>query len=525
MNTNASLFSLGGDIIESEIIPLLTLEEMNTFKATCKTLSKLVEKSSYIWKEQFKKTFGTKPTPFALSKWPELYRLRSRGKLYAWGTMSGGRLGFAAREVPKENLSRARFNLGVCKPTQVPRISENTVLADVSAGGFSFQILTSDGDIFSTGSYNQGHYGDPGPIDDDFDQFRHSIVGQNHLSHILPLNIGNTGANTLDGVSPVFRTPMTLTDINSRPYITTQIGGIQSEPNSHISNIFLNKETANGTSNIKFISVSSGRSHFIALDSSGSLWSWDRSKFGVKIRFENQDGTDLENLGHKVLRAVAGWDSSVAYLYRFGLVYWTKRFNLKEGDKDALALYKLIPYTSDISGVNKVTEFLALEGCLIYLTSEGRVFKNDFVGEASYELSKFSARLKDMSRSLSPKFIRLTGSFRSFAVFSNEDFVFLGTNTSSEPEIIDELQCEGCVNVSFGDYHSLALLKDGTILSWGLESNNCGCLGLGQADFVIHNHQGINDGGLRVTKPTIVPIERKAIAIAAGGWQSSAIMV
>lgn len=516
-----TFFDLGADIIESDIIPYLSPADIRSLKLASKSLYQLVDQSSFIWHELFKKTFGTKPTAFSMNKWPELYSIRAKGRFYSWGAMGGGRLGLSSKDVPTENLERQGFSSGVCKPTKVPGIEE--ILADVSAGGFSFQILTAHGEIYSSGSYHAGHQTGPGPDQSDYNEFQQQIRHQEsvlfnplnmsqRMNPVLPIRLGGVRHRPMNEEHPH---PLPGS-FPSSPYQIPQDD--TPKPKSKVENRFLVKERAQFDT--QFVSVSSGRAHFIAMDNTGNLWSWDRGDYGVKLKFVNQGGVDLKSQGRFVLKALAGWDSSVAYIYNYGLVYWKKHEPLKKDQTEAKAHHVLIPNTGDINGPGKIVDFVAGEDFIIYVTLEGKIYRNDMIGEPSFPLVKFQDYLKLNGKSLAPKFVRLSGSFRSFTAFSNEDLVLLGSKNTDEPEIIDELQKVNCISVAVGDYHFLALLRDGTMLSWGLESNHCGCLGLGKQP----NGSIIEGGSKRVIKPTQIDAEGKVVAIAAAGWQSAAII-
>lgn len=516
-----TFLDLGPDIIESDIIPYLAPPDIRSLKLVSKSLYYLVDQSSFVWHELFKKTFGTKPTPFSMNKWPELYSIRAKGRFYSWGAMGGGRLGLSSKDVAPENLDRQGFTSGVSKPTRVPGIDE--VLADVSAGGFSFQILTAHGEIYSSGSYHAGHQTGPGPDNSDYNEFQQQMRHQEavlfnpinmsqRLRPVLPIRLGGARHRPLGRPDP---RPMPGA-FPSSPYQIPEEN--IPEYKSKVENKFLVRERAQ--TETEFVSVSSGRAHFIAMDNSGHVWTWDRGDYGVKARFVGPDGCDLKSQGKFVLKALAGWNSSVAYIYNYGLAYWKKRDPLKKDDTEATVHHLLVPNTGAINGPEKVVDFVACEDFIIYVTSEGKIYRNDMIGEESFLLTKFQDYLKLNGKSLAPRFVRVSGSFRNFAAFSNEDLVLIGSKNSDEPEIVDELQKKNCVSIAVGDYHFLALLRDGTALSWGLESNHCGCLGLGkQIDGSL-----IEGGSKRVRSPTKIEVEGKIVAIAAAGWQSGAII-
>jgi SCF-associated factor 1 len=433
--------------------------------------------------------------------------------------MVGGRLGLNSRDVPQENLVRRGFQTGVAKPTKVPHL--DFILADVTTGGFSCQILTSHGEIYSLGNWHCGHKG-PGPDDADFKRLR----SQHHDS-------------TRAGILPPPDDAIRSGRVHFPPFVPGRLGGrvlnptvlpfplpnspaspVQPPHEDETTNKFLNREFTTDP-HTKFVSVSSGRCHFVAMDNSGQIWSWDdpRTGHGVNIQFFEQ-GSNLISQGHKVLRCLAGWNSSVAYLYQYGLIYWSKRSSMKEGDSFSVAQYHVVPETSDINGNKKILDFVVGDGFLVYLTLDGKLYRNDMIGAESYPLDKFDQHLRTNAESLQPKFTRLSGNFSTFACFTNEDLVLIGDKSNDEPIIIDELQHKECISIAVGDYHFLALCRDGSLYSWGLESRSCGCLGLGGSPV----GSEMENGSTRVRKPTLVPTQGKVIAISAAGWQSSAII-
>lgn len=97
-------------------------------------------------------------------------------------------------------------------------------------------------------------------------------------------------------------------------------------------------------------------------------------------------------------------------------------------------------------------------------------------------------------------------------------------------ELILEDSNDHIISLAAGDYHILALTEKGNIYSWGLESQFSGCLGLGKPEDIVNNQQiGRWDGprNVRVVKPVKVPLPegKFCISIAAGGWQSAALLV
>lgn len=538
---------LAQDVLESEILPYLTAQDILQLQLTCQSLKQLIQTSPFILQMFYHKVFPRDPIA-QLSHWePAMYKSRCEAKVHTWGSMNGGRLGYSLKDIPSSHISKVRFSTGVIHPTLVPGL-DTDVIRDISAGGFSFQILDNNGRIYTTGmSYHQGHLGEPGPGTSDYNMFQVSnIMRRSNDINFFPPDIGrrggvmniipgpNYGASATQGARPE---PIPQTMTSSSPFVTP----VDPHPSHDLksSNKFLKREYTTKDA-LRFIAISSGRTHFIALDSMGELWSWDRSEFGVKLKFQNAHGKDLvKDMGCKILKIAAGWGYSAALLHNLGLIYWKTRDSLKEYDDEVIAHHTLVSETISTDYDNRVVDFIALENCIIYITYSGQIHKKQLDSTPAFPLTSFQNTLRSSSNNNdnnSSKFTKLTGSFQSFAVFSkNNSHVFTGTNkvqSTTVPEIISEIQGGNCIDLQFGDFHKLALLKNGTLLSWGKQLDNCGCLGLGTNDHLVESGkarilEGHNGISLEVTTPTLVELGKgkKVVGIACAGWQSSAIII
>ncbi|KAG5371836.1 SCF-associated factor 1 [Yarrowia sp. C11] len=190
-----------------------------------------------------------------------------------------------------------------------------------------------------------------------------------------------------------------------------------------------------------------------------------------------------------------------------------------------------VPNTN-LSGDAEITDVVVGRDAIVYIDRKGDAYSVDAnaLAKGPVRLDAFMNKLKLSDWKVEARFTKLTGNLTHFAFISDRDDVYLTPpdaplSAKTEPLLIPELQKKGCISVAAGDHHFLALIKGGDILSWGCESQACGDLGLGQAQEVIKN-DGASERGmdLLVAKPTKIPIEGHALAIAAGGWQSAAII-
>ncbi|GMF01819.1 unnamed protein product [[Candida] boidinii] len=426
------------DLIAFHLIDYLDKDDIISLFLTCKKIFTILNQS-FVWHKLFKKTFNESDTPYKMTiyKWPQLYRLRSRSKLLVWGHALRSRLGFQFNEL---NNTQYELKNGFRRVVKLIKISDkqldNEIVADITSGGFSFQILTNSGKLFCTGSSLGSWHGslgvcEPGPTARD-PQFQPLVQSNGFMGNIYPVTI--------------------------------------SDPNDEAS-----KE--NNTR--KHISVSSGRGHFISLDNQGSLWSWDsvgQRDQGIELKLHGINNESLVNdTDRKIVVIKAGWRSSSALISNVGIVVWNKRDNVRinrrsdESDNDSSALdnhptakvkCRIVSNTKnigcDFEDDSVIVDYVVLDGFLIYITALGSLFRvdldhlNDEINPTnyylkSYHLMGFENYIKefDGNKFLKPKFVRLSGSYNKFSCITNSDLVLLGDSDSkfdTPPKIIDSLQ-------------------------------------------------------------------------------------
>ncbi|ODQ64197.1 RCC1/BLIP-II protein [Nadsonia fulvescens var. elongata DSM 6958] len=684
------LIDLGDDILIDNVFPYLAIRDLLALSGSCRDLHALVTLPS-VWHDLYYRNFGIQPTPFDkpqpqhetslqsqsqwLTKWPEIFKFRSTAHLYTWGASSLGRLGLdlgrissSEKSVPSGNNVGNRlgaFEPGIVKPNRVTTVDQ-LAIADVTAGGFSFTILTTHGEIVGIGDLQKflprpggpggrggivggrGVFGNHGTGDRGDDQPLRFVGGPNHriiphhrpvdydnnhgsesaLNQRIPLMGGSVNElftpfrvggivrnaqthhngdhdtdNTPPETNPIasqsspmqlslplsssttsrlvkaesLSLPLTLSDRSSPKTLSTDTilqAGAE----------FQGGYTVNPTlQNPRFISISSGREHLIALDERNNIWMWDRSftERGKLLKFDfgsivTSQGTQLPKNNPRVIKIMAGWNFSAALFEGIGLVVW---FDLgeclneqSEGNGGYRCNYSVVGVPNLLSqsdGISlEVVDFMTGHCFLILLDQEGGLYK--LVDVASLEsvsrsqprrLVEFDNQLKQLRGTSTKdhrKFVKLSGSYRTFAAFTDGDDVFLGhidtaqpavgsrnegdLGDHSQPMILPELQQTNVISISVGDYHCLALQRGGSVLSWGVECKNCGCLGMGKAEDVLARYEGqlCDDGeklcesvnaGLKLRRPRKVDFrkagednEEYVLAIAAAGWQSCAIV-
>lgn len=404
------------------------------------------------------------------NRWQKLYRrLLTQTRAYTWGSNGKGSLGHSFE------LDSNNPGIGVRRPggiktynVSIPREMDDAsklgVIADLQCGGWSTTVLTSQGILCSVGSLQQS--GAPQPA---FRDLRFPIGYPNPRERYEPAT------------------------------------AIQQ--------------------------FSAGRTHVLGLSDCGRIWFWNHINWtGSQIKFldiEILQGETHQRLGNgRVKKVVAGWTKSSALIEGTGIVIWdaheptlrAQGSGEQEADTWLVLKAEIVPGTSyerpqkpslDISRTRitspktsedfgVVVDYIMMEGHAVFLTHAGRVFTSKGSWTDDYREMSFPMEIPVPNDTA---VTALHGSFRTFALILANDDVLLASpgyldtlvdvykssypvgdpNRPSLPTLkrYPCLQKRGVVSLAFGDWHWHALLRDGSILSGGTESQTCGSFGLG----------------------------------------------
>lgn len=479
-----SLIDLGEDIIVSNICIHLAIKDIEGLSGTCKALREILTTNA-VYHLMFLKRFGQDgPARIESYDWRSLFLLHSSRKvsLYTWGSGNNGRLGYLVKDVPPN--VRSLRTLGVAYPIKVSNF-DGAIIQSVLAGGFSFQVL-SDGVVYCTGSSYpiDGPLAPPGPSQKDLADGEKSF---------LSLKNDNQDKNESKFV---FR--------------------LKTPPGRTI------------------VSISSGRKHFNALDDQGRVLTWDTGmktwSVGIYLNFGS--------MVSRVSKISAGWTSTVCYADSVGLlvVHSRERFtneDCRENWPTCDAYYTVVPR------LKKAVDFVSLDNCVVYIDNLGSIKMHherhalDYPGE-TITLIEFDRWLTKHSqaRDNATNFTKVVGCFRTFAVFTDDGLILIGRidGIDTTMVILPDLQGKLIKDVVVGDYHFLAITEAGELLSWGLELQSNGCLGLGRMETLDNYGDNIRreGSGLRVTNPVTVSkptIGGQWLRVCAAGWHSGALYV
>lgn len=558
---------LNRDILIHHVFPLLSPEDIKNVSLTNKQLHEAANSPS-VWHDLYLKTFGE--NPLTTHKWPEMYQVRSRSGLFTWGQNGRGKLGLNEAHVPSDHKTLR----GICRPTQVSGLG-SLVVSDISAGGWGFLLLDIEGHVYGIGSISDrgrapyvpgrvtnnpntypfrnprgaGLFGGRGPF-----PFRVGglirpdipPVTNNDAQPTPPPQPGSgpappatTGMYGGDNSDPQTDAPPLGHGIGPAvpPRTTAESDAIMTASRDAAQN---DKKTNEGPSEedvrkhwlLKFpgdkhpkvVAISAGRSRALALDEENNIWQWDKTFYDQAARLEFSFGDK------RILKITGGWEKAAAVVEDVGLVVWDG-ISLTNVAAVRPVEHETVPNTK-LTGDGEIVDVAVGRDAIVYLDRKGDAYTIDIHKLASgpVRLDGFMNKLKLSDWKVDAKFTKLTGNLTHFIFISDRDDVYLTPpdttlTAGTEPSIIPELQKKGCISVAAGDRHFLALMKGGKILSWGCESQGCGDLGLGQAQELIKN-DGASERGmdLVLSKPTQIRMEGHALAIAAGGWQSAAII-
>lgn len=555
------ILDLGEDIICSNIAVLLSPRDVFLLSLTCHKLRKFLT-TNEVYHLLYIKKFGSKPTPLRIESynWHDVFQLRSSlgANLFTWGAASMGRLGYSLSDIPSQNITTTGFQKNVHTPTNV--LNFNTqFIDDISAGGFSIQVLTSDGSLFFTGTnWKRSETSNltPGPHEcKDYNSMDSDAVGMSarSITGVIGLPLFSrrfqnqlslhqvSGSSRQIGerhTNPNLRRPPEQQSPNSVP---ASSGPASSPESNFVTQLKVPQDK--DFPNRRIVSISSGREHIIALDNYQNVLTWDtgnQSYVGVNLRF---NGLRY----HHISKIAAGWNLLACYINHIGIIYWCSRAPISKETYEAGtmlsdAAYHIIPET----GSKDITDIHA--GCdFILFLKEGKLYRVDInassvaAGSAddtsigkSYPVIGFNNWLENYDKGGNTTyFTKISGCYLNFAVFTNDGMVLLANKDISiedsvdSPLILPGLQKSNIIDVQMGDYHSLALTDNGNVLAWGVESNNCGCLGLGTKEeymkrYHLNNDEVVLSHPFPIQKPTE---EGRWLAITSAGWHSCGIFV
>lgn len=461
------------DLPEDILSLVFVLLEPKDFLALCcssRILYTNYQKDSLFWRTKTSTTFRTPISPLLRAdgaRWYHLYRrLKTQTRLYTWGQGLKGNLGHGMgmrHGPPGPPVLRGRRGGRVI--VQPPRLV--------------FQRTTS---TWPT----EAHVPD-------------------EVGVIADLQCGGWSTVILSSAGRLYATG----SINSANYVNV---GSQTDRFERLE--YLTQSTS------AIAEFSAGRTHILALTDDNEILSWDRiNAKGLKV-YSRHGG----RFSGKATRVVGGWGESSTYIPEVGILYWLPLKNNQDDETlDGREVKeKVVPNTARTvlkdGSIFDVTAHILLEGILLYITSDSKIWACDIGHENQEDTEPRSAPVQLPGFHDGGDQLRdVQGSFRNFVVFTssgrvltgNTDYVTrcfnaaraaatsnvddeanssdpttwenLGDLLSSRPRDLPTLQHSGVIAVRFGDWHYHALHSNGKVTSHGHEPESCGALGFGEA--------------------------------------------
>jgi SCF-associated factor 1 len=467
MPESTQLLDLPVDILYS-ILPYLDVTSFVAFTSTCTALHQpdIAQYAPY-WSVAARHTFRVPNQPVVEHdglRWQKMYRrLLTESRCFTWGNNDRMCLGHGHQQhmgspfgrggigPPGRRRPVVRTRQHVSWPTEMENMNLG-VIADMQCGGWSTNLLTSKGGLYSVGVMDG------------------IVIGQPAKTNPEKL-----------------RYPAGLPHPNDRY-----------EPASAIKQF------------------SAGRCHVLALSDAGYIWSWSHINLpALQVKFLNVDTMVRENASPStrgyVKKVVAGWAKSAALVVGTGIVVWhplARNPRQPEGEEDAVLVMETAicpgtdfqrhatsfePSSAGVT-IGEVLNFICLEHFIIFNTHLGKVYAARIVWDAQSKALDDVRELRLGVKGETKFATDVQGSFRSFAIFTNDGTVYTGSqddhlhpafNSPSHGTInpdlhrIHALQQSQVISMAFGDYHFHALHAPGHITSYGTEPQSCGCLGLG----------------------------------------------
>ncbi|KAF1938509.1 RCC1/BLIP-II [Clathrospora elynae] len=469
----SSLTDLPLDILVL-VFPYLDAKSFLALCSTCKAFQQpSIRLDPAYWSFATRSTFRIPNQPVVQHdgvRWQKMFRrLLTQSHVFTWGSNTHNRLGhsYEERAQPRQHsamsrtLLRARparraFNANCSFPTEMEDTRSLGVIADMQCGGWSTTLLTAKGSLHTVGV---------------LDGYRVLAASE----RLQPLRFPEGYPSSA----------------NDAQYLEPAIAIRQ---------------------------FSAGRSHILALSDSGKIWSWYHAKKpALQVKFADVEVKELSLKGSstpsatygQVAKVIAGWSRSSALIHGIGIVVWdpVERDHGDEGSDTMLVMENTeVPKTiyQRIKGnresdeeralgeeVGVVQSYVMLEHFVVFATDNGKVFCGKFGEKNKIENIIELRQLRNEKGAP----LDVQGSFRSFAVFKNDDVITTDQNyleacwnaQQTDPEQADiqglkkipALQHNDVISVAFGDYHYLALHSNGKITSYGTEIGGCGALGLG----------------------------------------------
>lgn len=364
--------------------------------------------------------------------------LTADGNVYSWGSDDTGQLGLA------RTLNRLAGRL-----VDLPA---GAVVKAMAAGRGHSLALTSDGSVYSWGQNNYGQLGDGTTT------LRSTPAKVNLRGKAIAVAAGTAHSLALLEDGTVWAWGI---DENG------ELGDYEGELSTLVSSPMK-------VPDLPFIKqIQAGGSHSLALDSSGTVWSWgrnDRGQLGDEYG-DNLLGVVKVTIAAKIALIAAGGDSSFAVDESGKAWSWGRgdNFQLGDGYTNDRAYPLLVPGLDKVASISISTYFVSLT------RTNGEYWSWGGADQQTPTLiTGFTQKVINVAHG--EYHILVVAEDGKIYGLADNAFGQLGNGTLDyADEFTVAIGLPAIKNVATGQYHSLGLTVDGKLYAWG--SNNQGALG------------------------------------------------
>ncbi|KAG2132798.1 regulator of chromosome condensation 1/beta-lactamase-inhibitor protein II [Suillus clintonianus] len=473
------LSDLPVEVLLDNLLPWLAIPDLIHLGETDHFFARLCNDETF-WKRKLEEDFNfTDERTARISGWKRLYRGLRNPKTYVWGEPSKGRLGL--KKIPKSTLH------DVPSPAEL-QIKSGARIVSLSAAGWAFFALDSDGSVYVWGTLNGTSYA---LVHDGYSEPAKPAPAPLKLDMPYPtrsISCGRLHATSLDDHHHVW------TFLSwGRPF--------------RLDTLALDATSFDSTP----AQVESGWNFSSVLTKSGDVYVWwpfaAPLKDVITARNADMDAADLKCHATE------------------GDVIPCSTWELHEEPTRLPPLPQLPEMPLAPAEPVKLVKIAALESRLIGLTNHGHVLSISVESDGAVrsggweylpnfsEVDKVQQHPAYVSSQLKPpqslRITHISAQFQTFVAYSpgSSSVILFGsheTHADSKPSILPSLQNNDVISVVLGDYHHGALTSTGKLLTWGEYSR--GALGLGDPATLPPGHPG----GYRTE-------EHKRNAVANGG--------
>ncbi|KAG1492446.1 hypothetical protein G6F46_006867 [Rhizopus delemar] len=367
----------------------------------------LLTNDEYIWKKRCFDHFNiAQDITYRQNGWKNLYFSLRNAAVYTWGENFDNRLGLTPVEqshgmsVSRKRYRSRRIGKEVAEPQEVYALRGKGIV-DIVSGGWSFHALDRNGYVWFWGIMQS-------------EQSINATLGTERIE-----------------------TPVML------------------------------QASIPDNDKVKFASISSGRSHCIGLAQDGSVWHWSNCKVIQKV--------DLVS-PKLVIQVTANWSYS-SILTDDGTVFIVPMPD-DVTSPEMIPAPTLVTFCASSQAIlsnseDQIIQLAGLDKYTLALTKFGHVLKLATRNHAAFsaspeefviDLKHFGASEIEMNDRQGKMKRFITGAYESFAVYTDEDQVLLGSihsNSQSRPMRLNGLDHQQVCKISFGDSGALGQGADG----------------------------------------------------------------